>query len=65
VFALIVALGASIIKILHKKIGGLLAGGIYSDPHSWQEIFNMEPSFFLFFCVVFIVAYMVLYHIYK
>ena len=64
-FSLLVALGASAINILHKKIGGLLAGGNYSTAHSWQEIWSMIPSFSIFFLVVFIASYFGLYYFYK
>ena len=64
-FSFLVAFGISVFNVLHKKFGGLLAGGVYSDSHSWQEIYYMLPSFLLFFCVVFIFAYFFLYLKYK
>jgi hypothetical protein len=65
IFAFLVAFGVSAFNVLHKKYGGLLAGGVYSAAHSWQEIYYMLPSFLLFFCVVFIFAYFFLYLKYK
>jgi len=64
-FSFLVALSISLFNVLHKKFGGLLAGGVYSDPHSWQEIYYMLPSFLLFFCVVFVFAYFILYLKYR
>jgi uncharacterized membrane-anchored protein YitT (DUF2179 family) len=57
IFAFFVAFAVSAFNVLHKKYGGLLAGGVYSTSHSWQEIYNMLPSFLLFYFVVFIFAY--------
>ena len=37
-FAFFVASLWTVIDILHKKIGGLLSGAVYSDPHTWPEI---------------------------
>jgi hypothetical protein len=64
-FSFLVAFVLSVFNILHKKMGGLIGGGLYSKSHSWQEIFNMLPSFLLFFCIVFIFAYFFLYFRYK
>ena len=65
IFAFLVAFGVSAFNVLHKKYGGLLAGGVYSAPHSWQEIYYMLPSFLLFYCAVFIFAYFFFYLKYK
>ena len=65
IFALLVAFSISVFNVLHKKYGGLLAGGVYSSSHSWQEIYQMLPSFLLFFCVVFIFAYFFFFFKYK
>ena len=59
IYSLIAAAIFTIVKILHKKIGGLLSGGLYSDSHSWSELTAMIPSFLLFFAVLFVLAYFV------
>ena len=61
IFSAIIAFCFTIFKIGHTKIGGLLAGGVYSEPHSWAEVFAMAPSFILFFIIMFIIAYLFLY----
>ncbi len=43
--------------ILHKKIGGLLSGGVYSEPHSWEELIQKAPSFFLVYLFIFFVVF--------
>ena len=65
VFSLLFASGISVFNVLHERFGGMLAGGIYSSPHSWQEIYNRLPSFLGFFCIAFIIAYLILYHKFK
>lgn len=65
VFSLLFASGISIFNVLHEKFGTMLAGGVYSAPHSWQEIYNRIPSFLGFFCIVFIFAYLILYYKFK
>ena len=52
-FALIVALLGTGGRVLFKKIGGNLSGGIHSDSHTWAEIAGMIPEFFLFFIILF------------
>ena len=44
--------------ILHKKIGGLLSGGVYSEPHSWGELLQKAPSFLLVYFFIFFVAFL-------
>ena len=65
VYSLMAAATFTIVMILHKKIGGLLSGGLYSDSHSWSELTAMIPSFLLFFAVSFVLAYFILYYVWK
>ena len=65
VYSLMAAAIFTIVMILHKKIGGLLSGGLSSDSHSWSEMTAMIPSFLLFFAVSFVLAYFVLYYVWK
>lgn len=53
-YSTIVALGLSLINILHKKVGGFV-GGSYSDPHSYEELIEMIPELISFFVFSFIV----------
>jgi hypothetical protein len=52
-----VAFFVTAIRVAHKKIGGLLSGGNYSDSHSWVEILKMTPSFIFYFLLVFLFVY--------
>lgn len=45
------------IHVLHKKFGGLLSAGRYSDSHSWQDIIEMIPQFVGIFFVFFVGAF--------
>ncbi|MCP3931943.1 MAG: hypothetical protein GY705_22950 [Bacteroidetes bacterium] len=60
-FSLFVAFFGTLARVLFKKIGGQLSGGIYSDSHSWSEIVDMIPEFILFFFILFIFAYVIFY----
>lgn len=55
--AFFIAFGATAIDVTHNKIGGLLAGGNYSDPHTWGELYEMLPSFIIFFILAFVIAF--------
>jgi len=43
---------------LHKKIGGLLSGGVYSEAHTWGELIKKAPSFLLVYLFIFLVAFL-------
>jgi len=45
------------IDVLHKKFGGFLSAGSYSDPNSWAEMTEMLPRFAFLFFVIFMGAY--------
>ena len=53
-----IALIGTFINIIYKKIGGHAAGGIYTEPHTWDEMLQLIPSFlttfFIIFCVFFL-----------
>ncbi len=51
-----IALVATTFDIAHRKIGGLGSAARYYDPHSWEEIIDLAPSFFGIFLVFFIGA---------
>jgi len=51
--SLSIALVGTIFDIAHHKIGGLAAGGIYYDSHSWDEIMAMSSSFVWTFFIIF------------
>ncbi len=44
--------------ILHKKVGGVLSGGVYSGSHSWRELIQKAPSFLLVYLFIFFVAFL-------
>ena len=48
-----IALTGTIFDIAHHKIGGLIAGGIYYNSHSWDEIMAMSSSFVGTFFIIF------------
>lgn len=64
-YSLLAALAFTIMKILHTKIGGLISGGRYSESHTWSELASMIPSFFSFFGISFLLAYFVLYYVWR
>ena len=50
-YSLLIASAVTIFKFAHKKIGGLLSGGVYSDSHSWHEMRSFIPEFIIIFIV--------------
>ena len=52
-YSSLIASGITIADILHKKIGGLLSGGNYSESHTWNEIVKMKTEFIFLFIVIF------------
>jgi hypothetical protein len=52
-FSFLIAAGWTLFFLAHRKIGGLLSGGIYSDPHTWEEMKAFIPgSILLFFTIM-------------
>jgi len=47
--------------VIFKKIGGHLSGGIYSDSHSWIELFDNVHEFVICFIVVYVFSYVLFY----
>jgi hypothetical protein len=50
----IVATVFTVGDIFYRKIGGLSAGGRYSEPHTWNEIYELSPEFISLFIFFFI-----------
>ncbi len=60
IISLLLALILTIIKLLHTYFGGHLAGGLYSDPHTINEIITMTPSFLFYFIFIFVCCFIFL-----
>lgn len=54
--SLLIASGITIADILHRKTGGLLSGGNYSEPHTWNEIIKMKNEFIILFIAIFVLS---------
>ena len=38
VLSSVIAFICTVLYAVHMKIGGLLSGGVYSEPHPWSEL---------------------------
>ncbi len=48
-YSFLIASGVTLLKIAHRKIGGLLSGGNYSESHTWRELRDFIPEFSILF----------------